>query len=93
MAKASAEPEAASQPTPQPAPEEPVKSIEDDGKPDSSPDDKDDGAAENPDYPASEVTEDQWKAMMDVVMAIYNYREEECVPAPRPESLRRHWLT
>ncbi|KAL2009247.1 hypothetical protein VTN00DRAFT_7441 [Thermoascus crustaceus] len=80
MAKASAEPEAAeaaSQPTPQPAPEEPVKSIENDGKPDSIPDDKDDGAAENPDDPASEVTEDQWKAMMDVVMAIYNYREED----------------
>jgi hypothetical protein len=25
------------------------------------------------------VTDDQWKSMMDVVMAIYAYREEECV--------------
>lgn len=29
---------------------------------------------------ASEVTADQWRSMMDVVMAIYDFREEECVP-------------
>lgn len=27
----------------------------------------------------SEVTADQWRSMMDVVMAIYDFREEECV--------------
>lgn len=87
MAKASAEPEApeaASQPPPQFAHEEPVKSVEDDGKGDKAAD-KDNETAEAPEEPASEVTEEQWKAMMDVVMAIYNYREEECVPGPRPE--------
>lgn len=43
-------------------PPEPVKSIEDDPKP-----------AE----PINQVTDEQWRAMMDVVMAIYDYREEE----------------
>lgn len=42
----------------QPPREEPVKSIEDDGK----------GAG---------VTNEQWKAMMAVVMAIYDFREAE----------------
>jgi chromatin structure-remodeling complex subunit RSC1/2 len=43
-------------------PPEPVKSIEEDAK-----------LAE----PANQVTDEQWKAMMDVVMGIYDYREEE----------------
>jgi chromatin structure-remodeling complex subunit RSC1/2 len=47
----------------QPAPEEPVKSIEDDGKGDSS--------------ATSGVTDEQWRSMMDVVLAIYEFREEE----------------
>lgn len=29
----------------------------------------------------SEVTADQWRSMMDVVMAIYEFREEEYVPS------------
>ncbi|CRG83281.1 Chromatin structure-remodeling complex subunit RSC1 [Talaromyces islandicus] len=49
--------------------EEPVESIEDgDG-------DKD-GAVASQDK-ASGVTEDQWRSMMDVVIAIYDYREED----------------
>ncbi|GAA5230761.1 hypothetical protein GCM10025794_32730 [Massilia kyonggiensis] len=47
----------------QPAPEEPVKSIEDDGKGDSS--------------STGGVTDEQWRSMMDVVLAIYEFREEE----------------
>lgn len=48
----------------QPTAEEPVKSIEDDTR--------GDGAA-----PASGVTDEQWRSMMDVVLAIYEVREEE----------------
>ncbi|KAE8148807.1 hypothetical protein BDV25DRAFT_11156 [Aspergillus avenaceus] len=48
----------------QPTPEEPVKSIEDEGK--------GDGAGT-----AGGVTDEQWKSMMDVVMAIYDFREED----------------
>jgi chromatin structure-remodeling complex subunit RSC1/2 len=48
----------------QPTPEEPVKSIEDDGK---------GGSAAT----AEGVTDQQWRSMMDVVMAIYDFREEE----------------
>ncbi|KAB8236731.1 putative RSC complex subunit (RSC1) [Aspergillus alliaceus] len=48
----------------QPTPEEPVKSIEDDGKGDSA------AAAES-------VTDEQWRSMMEVVMAIYEFREED----------------
>ena len=33
----------------------------------------------------SEVTADQWRSMMDVVMAIYEFREEECVYSSKPE--------
>jgi hypothetical protein len=29
---------------------------------------------------ASDITDEQWRAMMDVVMAIYDYREEEYAP-------------
>ncbi|KAH1489513.1 hypothetical protein KXX57_000714 [Aspergillus fumigatus] len=47
----------------QPAPEEPVKSIEDDGKGDSS--------------STGGVTDEQWRSMMDVVLAIYEFREED----------------
>lgn len=43
-------------------PPEPVKSIEEDAKPVE---------------PTNQVTDEQWKAMMDVVMGIYDYREEE----------------
>lgn len=49
---------------PQPTREELVKSIEDDGKGDSA-------------ATAEGVTDEQWRSMMDVVMAIYEYREEE----------------
>lgn len=28
----------------------------------------------------SQITEEQWRAMMDLVLAIYEYREEEYVP-------------
>lgn len=37
----------------------------------------------------SEVTADQWRSMMDVVMAIYDFREEECVNFCLSEHLRR----
>lgn len=54
--------------------EEPVESIEgDDGD-----DGEKDGAVVTQDK-ASGVTEDQWRSMMDIVIAIYDYREEECV--------------
>lgn len=54
--------------------EEAVQSIEDDG------DQKDDALAPTPAQGGiTEVTEDQWRVMMEVVMAIYDYREEECV--------------
>ena len=46
----------------QPTPEEPVQSIEDDGKQNGV---------------TSTVTEEQWKHMMDVVLAIYEVREAE----------------
>ncbi|PLN77969.1 putative RSC complex subunit [Aspergillus taichungensis] len=49
----------------QPTAEEPVKSIEDDNT-------KGDGAT-----PASNVTDEQWRSMMDVVLAIYEVREED----------------
>jgi hypothetical protein len=39
---------------------------------------EDEARAEHSDSPEP-VTDDQWKSMMDVVMAIYAYREEECV--------------
>ncbi|PYH95215.1 RSC complex subunit [Aspergillus ellipticus CBS 707.79] len=48
----------------QPAPEEPVRSIEDDGKADGS-------------ATTDRVTEEQWRSMMDVVLAIYEFREED----------------
>jgi chromatin structure-remodeling complex subunit RSC1/2 len=58
----------------QPEAEEPVQSIEDDGN------QKDDAVAPTPaEVGITEVTEDQWRLMMEVVMAIYDYREEECV--------------
>ncbi len=46
----------------QPTPEEPVQSIEGDGKGNGV---------------LSMVTDEQWKYMMDVVLAIYDIREEE----------------
>jgi hypothetical protein len=52
--------------------EEPVESIEGDD------DDEKDGPVVSQNK-ASGVTEDQWRSMMDVVIAIYDYREEECV--------------
>lgn len=39
---------------------------------------EDEARVEHPGSPEP-VTDDQWKSMMDVVMAIYAYREEECV--------------
>lgn len=51
----------------QPAPEEPVKSIEDDGK--------GDGKSEAP--ATGGIPEELWKVMMDVVLAIYEVREAE----------------
>lgn len=54
--------------------EEPVESIEgDDG------DDGEKNGVVVTQNKASGVTEDQWRSMMDVVIAIYDYREEECV--------------
>lgn len=47
----------------QPAPEEPVKSIEDNGK----------GGDKN----EAPISDDLWRIMMDVVLAIYEVREEE----------------
>ncbi|KAE8336505.1 hypothetical protein BDV24DRAFT_141607 [Aspergillus arachidicola] len=49
---------------PQPTRGELVKSIEDDGKGDSA-------------ATVEGVTDEQWRSMMDVVMAIYEYREED----------------
>lgn len=51
----------------QSAPEEPVKSIEDDGKGDG----KSEASA------TKGVPEELWKVMMDVVLAIYEVREAE----------------
>lgn len=51
----------------QPDPEEPVKSIEDDGK--------GDGKSEAP--ATQGIPEELWKVMMDVVLAIYEVREAE----------------
>ncbi|EAW09154.1 putative RSC complex subunit (RSC1) [Aspergillus clavatus NRRL 1] len=48
----------------QPVPEEPVKSIEEDGKADEGP-------------VQGGVTDEQWRLMMDVVLAIYEFREED----------------
>lgn len=72
--------------------EEPVQSIEQDGEDkDGADNDGNDNegdersgdgriyTAPNPGV-ASEVTDDQWRSMMDVVMAIYDFREEEFVP-------------
>lgn len=53
-----------SQAQPQPAPEEPVKSIENDGQTDSQ-------------APTDGITDEQWRSMMNVVLAIYEFREEE----------------
>lgn len=44
-------------------PPEPVKSIEEDPKP--------------VEPTTNQVTDEQWRAMMDVVMGIYDYREAE----------------
>lgn len=55
-----------------PQPEEPVKSIENDGKETAA-----EQAAVPEAPPKSQVTDEQWRAMMDVVMAIYEFREEE----------------
>lgn len=80
---------------PQPAAEQPVQSIEQDGDSKSretNVDDEpkgDDAANTGSEAPAatatgtspnvSEVTADQWRSMMDVVMAIYDFREEEYI--------------
>ncbi|PWY65960.1 RSC complex subunit [Aspergillus sclerotioniger CBS 115572] len=53
-----------SQAQPHPAPEEPVKSIEDDGKADNL------AATDG-------ITDEQWRSMMGVVLAIYDFREED----------------
>ncbi|KAI7970626.1 hypothetical protein EIK77_004652 [Talaromyces pinophilus] len=87
---------------PQPAAEQPVQSIEQDGEAKSRETNVgnttkgDDTANTGSEAPAatatatptaaapaqpavSEVTADQWRSMMDVVMAIYEFREEEYV--------------
>lgn len=52
----------------QPASEEPVKSIEEDAK----------GEGKDEKTPATGgIPEDLWRVMMDVVLAIYEVREEE----------------
>lgn len=79
MAKQPVEPEAAEAQSQQPEAEEPVQSIEDDGNADQKDDAPSAGEPSQPQDATSEVTEDQWRAMMDVVMAIYEYREEEYV--------------
>lgn len=55
-----------------PTAEEPVKSIETDGKDDGSERDQDKAEAD-----PSTITNEQWRSMMDVVINIYEYREEE----------------
>lgn len=60
-----------------PASEEPVQSIEQDGKGDNAEKPQETADEAKKEEVTGDVTEDQWKAMMDVVMAIYDYREEE----------------
>ncbi|KAJ9203045.1 hypothetical protein DTO164E3_1513 [Paecilomyces variotii] len=60
-----------------PASEEPVQSIEQDGKGDNSQEPQEGAEGVKNEQATGDVTEDQWRAMMDVVMAIYNYREED----------------
>lgn len=90
---------------PQPAAEQPVQSIEQDGDAKSRETNVGNGiqgggttnsgseapaatatatpTTAAPAQPAvSAVTPDQWRSMMDVVMAIYEFREEECVLLP-----------
>lgn len=79
----------------QPQAEEPVQSIEQDGAPkdnqETEGDEKSGGEANaTPVTPAAQpagastVTDEQWRSMMDVVMAIYDFREEEFVlPLPK----------
>lgn len=73
--------------------DQPLDSIEEDTKVDESNDAKDgEGVAgegglkvdaedtttgDQQQYTENNITEDQWKSMMDVVMAIYDYREED----------------
>lgn len=75
MAKTPTESAGSEQP---PASEEPVQSIEDDGKGEDSQEPPEGGDEVRNEEATGDVTEDQWRAMMDVVMAIYNYREDEC---------------
>lgn len=58
----------------QPTPEEPIKSIEGDGKNDSL---EKEQAKPEAEPEKSTVTGEQWRSMMDVVLSIYEYREEE----------------
>lgn len=82
MAKQPVEPEAAEAQSHQPEAEQPVQSVEDDGSADQKGDAPSAGEPSQSQDATSEVTEDQWRAMMDVVMAIYEYREEEYVRIP-----------
>jgi chromatin structure-remodeling complex subunit RSC1/2 len=59
--------------------EEPVQSIEDDGNSDQKENALGDGKPSQARDATSDVTDDQWRSMTDVVMAIYEYREEEYV--------------
>ncbi|KAL1962791.1 hypothetical protein VTN77DRAFT_9160 [Rasamsonia byssochlamydoides] len=77
MAKQPAEPEAAEAQSQPPQAEEPVQSIENDDNGDRKDDAPGDGEPSQAQDAAGEITEDQWRSMMDVVMAIYEYREED----------------
>ena len=58
----------------QPTSEEPFKSVESEGKDDGSR--KELGKTDS-DPGTSAITNEQWRAMMDIVMNIYEYREKE----------------
>ena len=79
MAKQPLEPETTDAQSQRLEAEEPVQSIEDDGNSDQRENVLGDGQPSQAQDATSEVNEDQWRSMMDVVMAIYEYREEECV--------------
>lgn len=68
-------PKEPNKPEAQQVPEEPVKSIEGEGKADGP--EKDQAEAEPESEEKSLITGEQWRFMMDVLMAIYEYREAE----------------
>lgn len=74
-------PKEPNKPEAQQVPEEPVKSIEGEGKADGPEKDQAQAQAKAEAEPESEekslITGEQWRFMMDVLMAIYEYREAE----------------